>query len=396
MPRRGKVVGFGAVVALLLSVLAAGLLRSAPAAAHDEVPGATTVFDRADPALPATVEVDVVRSAADELLIVNRSPEDLEVLADTGEAFVRIGPSGTFANLASPTWYAVQLPEPSAATPPPGVAAGASTPPRWEKVRDGAAYSWFDHRLHPSPIATPPAAEPGVLVRLDEWRVPIRLGGRPIELLGHRQFTRLAGSVVASIDQTRLQGSDLVVSVASGRVPAMVLDATGAVKAAPVVVLGEGGEPMLRLTGDGVEANLASPTWALTAAARGDVTGARSTADPPRWQRIAVGPTVTWLEPRAAYQLGVPEEGVQRSPDPVVLGSWTVPVEVGGRRLNLEGVTTWVPDGALVAEEEGRGGWVVPVAAGTIVAALLASTALLVHRGRRQVRAGRPGAHRGS
>lgn len=396
MPRRGGVVGCRAVVALLGAAVAGGLLRTAPAVAHEEVPGAATVFDRADPALPATVEVNVVRSAADELQITNRSPEDLEVLADTGEAFVRIGPSGTFANLASPTWYAVQLPEPTAAAPPPGVAAGASTPPRWEKVRDGGAYGWFDHRLHPAPIVAPPAAEPGVPLRLDEWRVPVRLGGRPVDLLGHRQFTRLAGSVVASVDPAQLQGSDLVLSVASGRVPAVVLDATAAVQAGPVVVLGEGGEPMLRLTGAAVEANLASPTWALTAAARGDVTGARSTTDAPRWQQIAVGPTVTWLEPRAAYQLGVPEGSVQRSPDPVVLGAWTVPVEVGGRRLDLAGVTTWVPDpGARPAAGEASGSRLVPIAGGMAVVAVVAASAVFLRRRRRLDRA-RPGARRGS
>ena len=377
MPDRGRVLGLRA--ALVLTAGIGGLLLvSGPAAGHEEVPGASTVFDRAEPALPAGITVQIVRSAADQLVLGNDSSEDVEVLADAGEAFLRIGPSGTFANLASPSWYAVQHPEATVAAPPPGVRAGPATPARWERVSAARAYGWFDHRLHPAPLGAPPAAEPGVVVRLDEWRVPVRVGGRPVDLLGHRQFTRLAGSVVATLDQASVQGSGLTVSVASGRVPAVVLEASGALPAGPVVVLGEAGEPMLRLTSSGVEANLASATWALTAAARDGTPAVAAPAGGPAWRRIAELPAVTWLEPRAAYQPGIPPPEVQRSPTPVELGAWNVPLEVAGRPLSLRGTTTWLPDPALaeVGREEG-GSWR-PVAAGGIALAVLAAIVVVV------------------
>lgn len=49
-------------------------------------------------------------------------------------------------------------------------------------------------------------------------------------------------------------------SAAGERAHAVALDATSAVGAGPVVVLGQAGEPMLRITAGGVEANLASRT----------------------------------------------------------------------------------------------------------------------------------------
>jgi hypothetical protein len=388
VPGPGRSPGFRAALALTAAAIGGLLLVPGPAAGHEEVPGVSTLFDRAVPELPAGVTVQIVRSAADQIVLANDSAEEVEVLADAGEAFLRITRSGTFANLASPTWYAVQLPEPTVVAPPPGVRAGAATPARWERVSSAPAYSWFDHRLHPAPLAAPPAAEPGVPVRLEEWRVPVRVGGRPVELLGHRQFTRLAGSVTASLDQAALQGSGLTVSVASGRVPAVVLEASGAVTAGPVVVLGREGEQMLRLTTSGVEANVASPTWALTAATRDGAAPVAAPVAAGTWQRISELPVVTWLEPRAAYQPGVPPPGVQRSATPVELERWEVPLEVAGRPFTLRGTTTWLPDPALAAAGEGDGrGWPVVPVVGAVVAVLVTS-AIVVVRARRRAAGG--------
>ncbi len=382
MPGRGRAI----LLAVASTVATAGLAVAArPAAGHEESPGTATVFDRAVPELPPAVRVQVVRSAADQLLL-GSDDEEVEVLADGGEAFLRIGPAGTFANLASATWHEVQRPEPPEASP--AVPAG---PARWEKVSDGRSYGWFDHRLHPSRLASPTRSGQEAVVRLGDWRVPLRIGGRPVELLGHRQLTRLAGAVTATVDQSALAGTGLVVSVASGRVPAVVLDASAAVGAGPVVVLGEGGEPMLRFTTSGTEANQASPTWGLTAAARGGAAGPSPVPAAPAWQRIAEASTVTWLEPRAAYQPGVPPEDVLASPTPVVLGSWSVPIELGGRRVTLQGASSWTPDPSAIPQAE-RGGLGPRLAiGGGIIVAAVAALALAVVRRRSARAAAAPG-----
>src|SRR5690349_14377772 len=89
-----------------LAAVAAALVAAPPAAGHGE----------SDPAVRATVtEVTPARDGltvrpvggpALRLELTNRGAEPVELLARTGEPWLRIGPAGVEANVRSPTWYA--------------------------------------------------------------------------------------------------------------------------------------------------------------------------------------------------------------------------------------------------------------------------------------------------
>ncbi|MEJ7714883.1 MAG: hypothetical protein WKF40_03905 [Thermoleophilaceae bacterium] len=83
-------------------------------------------------------------------------------------------------------------------------------------------------------------------------------------------------------------------------------------------------------------------------------------ADPraaPRWRTVEDVPQFGWLETRARYGPEQPPDDVARRPGPTVLTNWTVPLEIGSRRFDLKGRTSWVPFRQLgaPAEEDGNG-----------------------------------------
>ncbi|MBW3536975.1 MAG: hypothetical protein KY395_04280, partial [Actinobacteria bacterium] len=192
-----------------------------PTAAHQEVAGVTNVLDSVEPALPEGVTIQVTRSVADQLVAENTSGVALEVLDDEGEAFLRIGPGGVEADVASPEWHRSNSPE-GLPTLPDGVSETAE--PQWVNVSPDPSWGWFDHRLHEAPVAMPPAAAPGEDVVLDRWEVPMRFGETSIRVRGRRLFSRPAGWFRHEIESP-IPG--MRVSVLEGNVPAIFLTARG-------------------------------------------------------------------------------------------------------------------------------------------------------------------------
>jgi hypothetical protein len=320
-----------AVAALLVGVAAAVLAPGGPAAAHEEVPGVKAVVDSVTPALPAGVTVQTVISVSDQLIVENRTSTDLLVVGEGGEPFLRIGPQGTFANVKSPTWYRSNDPTGTAA-PPPAASSDPLTPPSFARVSPEPSWGWFDHRMHRARLATAPAVkDPLKPTRLEEWEVPMRYGTQDVVVKGHREYQLPAGSFRPSVEKAP---AGLRVVALPGVVPGLALFAPAGT---PVVtVLGEGGEPMARISGSAVEVNEASPTWVFTAEGTGGYvpSGAVSAAEPPRWKAAGASSQVTWLERRAQVQ-GTGTPGQEKR--------WEVPVLVGERRESIVGVTRWVP-----------------------------------------------------
>jgi hypothetical protein len=117
-----------------------------------------------------------------------------------------------------------------------------------------------------------------------------------------------------------------------------------------VTVLGLLGEPFLRFSPRGVEANRASPT-----AGSAGVIGARDAVTSSRvhWRRISRGHVLTWHENRLRP---VPDVRT-RSQRPHQVGIWAIPLIVDGRRTTLSGGEwyasgpspwPWLAIGALV------------------------------------------------
>lgn len=323
-----------AVPAVVLAIVVCGAAR---AGAHEGLPGLTNVLDSVTPPVPG-VGVQVVASVADELVVSNPTPTPLEVLAESGQPFLRIDASGVKANLNSASWYLDN--DPIGAAPVPARAVPGA-PADWVQVSAAPSWGWFDHRLHAQSLAVPPTTKRGVAVRVSSWLVPMTYGHEAVTVRGHRQY-RVPTGYLTSVLLGGPPGPGLEAGVVGGALPAFFLRSNAA---DTVVVLGPRGEPVAKLGPSGTSVNLASPTWVVTAEAQGQQP--QVVVDPagaPVWESISALPRLTWLEPRAGYGPAEPPTAVQRRSSPTVLIRWHVPlVLASGRHLQLTGETLWVP-----------------------------------------------------
>lgn len=345
----------------------------ASADAHEEVPGVSAVIDAITPALPDGVRVEARISVADQLLVSNSTPVDLIVVGELGEPFLRIGPEGAFANLKSATWYRSNDPT-GLVRPPDDVDPRAE--PVWARASAEPAWGWFDHRLHRQRLTGAPAvSDKDKPVVLEEWSVPMRYGGAEHVVKGHRQYKFPGGTW--SVELRRVP-DEVVALPLPGVVPGLTV-ARKAADAPDVVILGEEGEPMLRLTAQGVEANEASPTWVFTASAKGGhvATGAVGANEAPRWVRQTSG-QATWLDRRGQVSQTAAEG------HPGDKKRWQVPVLIGERRTSIEAETLWVasrlptrPGEDEADDEPWWKRWPAWAAAGLVVLALVGGRMVL-------------------
>jgi hypothetical protein len=182
------------------------------------------------------------------------------------------------------------------------------------------------------------------MTTLARWSIPMYYGGQPFGVKGRIVYEPIQGAVTARLRGPVSPFPDVQVQLAPGRVPALFLVNRGA---QPVVVTGRDGEPFLRLGPNGAEVNRRSPTWADDARAQGqDLTVASAVVDPaapPDWGPAAGTQTYSWLEFRGLYGRDRPPRSVLEGGKTAVLRSWTVPLEQGGRRVELRGETVWKP-----------------------------------------------------
>lgn len=340
------------IAAALVGVAAIVASGAGPAGAHEEVPGVRAVLDRVEPPLPDGVVVQARISVADQLLVENRTDTNLFVLGDDGEPFLRIGPEGTYANVKSAAWFRSNDPT-GAAVPPDDVDPKAE--PVWARVTPEPVWGWFDHRLHRGQLTRPPAVDdPDKPVVLEEWTVPMRYGETAVSVKGHREYKFPSGFFTSRV---MAHPSELDVFALNGIVPAVAAAKTSTA-GETVTVLGEGGEPMLRWTAAGAEANEASPTWVFSQEAKGGYrrTGALEAVganEAPRWVRLR-SPQVTWLDRRG--QLAV-EGHEPKIGDRKV---WRVPVLIGDQRGEIVAETHYgevaTPEAPIDDDEGGGGG----------------------------------------
>ncbi|MEI7992818.1 MAG: hypothetical protein WCH93_10380, partial [Actinomycetota bacterium] len=118
------------------------------------------------------------------ITLVNRSSLEVIVLGYNNEPYLRLDPTGTYANLNSPATYVngrrdANVPVPEEVT--------SSTTPNWYQLSYGNSVSWNDHRAHWMGTAPPDA----VLVAPNQrqvvypaWEVPLLVGGRSVTVTG--------------------------------------------------------------------------------------------------------------------------------------------------------------------------------------------------------------------
>lgn len=331
----------------VLAAGALGVLAAPSSPAHEVDPSIVTVIDGVVPPVPG-IEVTVATSVTTQLIVVNETDEPLEVLAITGEPFVRIGPAGVEANLASPSWYLTNQPF-GASGPPSGTSPDA--PPRWATVSTERSWGWFDHRLHPEAVTSVLGED-----RNPTFEVPMRLGDTDLVVRGHLEQRRSAPTFRAELLAVPAADSGLGVQLLQGRAPGLFVryDGTGT-----VVVEGADGEPFLRLGAGGAEVNRRSPTWVFTAQAQGtDLAGVAADATAvPDWQQVSPSPSFAWIDPRAL----IAEVG-----DEAQTLEWVVPVTIDGQPADIRGATTvdlvelTVPDEVPVTDTGDDRPWLVP------------------------------------
>lgn len=356
-----------------LAVLLAATLLIAPATpayAHGTDARIVSVLDEIRPPLPAGVLVQVRANLAAQLVADNPTDQPLEVLAPTGEPFLRISRAGVYANLGSPEFFATSNPN--------GVASRPRGPDRFVRISAGSSWGWYDHRLHPAGVQAP--ADRGRPARLADFQVPLQYGGAAVTVRGHVEYRPLLGTFQ---DTVRSLPPGMTAVVLQGQLPGLFVTVSAA-----LTVLGSDGEPFLRSTGSALSVNTASRTYVEDRQARGLSTGPPSPT--PRWQPVG-GRSYTWLDARLRYPAAAPPAAALRTPGPSVISTWSIPVQGAPP---LTGEIRWVPAGSPADEAptdkasagsapEPRSSWPVLLAGLAAVLAVLGLAGVALHRRRR-------------
>jgi hypothetical protein len=351
------------------------------AAAHTGVPGVRNVIDRVLPAV-AGVDVTVQPSAADQLVLVNRGTATVDVLAPGGEPFLRIGPSNVLANFNSVTWFASQSLSYNPITAVNGV--DPSRGPAWAVVAVSGTWSWFDPRLRPDqPADAPAATAPVAPLRLAAWRIPLRVDGQPAEIDGHREYHPVEGSYEQQLESSAPPLPGVKAAVVGGpgsAVPAIYLEND---TSSTLTVFGAGGEPLLQIGPTATDANVASPSWLLTAASRDEAPrGVVSARVSPTWLRVANQHAFSWLDARGRAPAFGPPHGHGSTGRPVVVGRWSFAISNGSAHTDVRVRTSWQPLHPSGASTSSR---IVAIGGGGVAGGLVAGLAMWWWH-RRQVR----------
>jgi len=319
-----------------LALVAPALLADRAHCHEDSRAQAVVSLDRI-PARLARVKIQLQHTLGDQLLVENRTGTPLEVLDEAGVAFLRIGPAGAEANVTAPAWYETVAVDRVAI--PPTAYAGAT--PVWTRVGIEPSWGWFDRRLRIDDDHATDGA--GRAAHTTRWTIPLRFGGVPIALQGRFH----AASPRAGVFTSRLTSSNepfpgVRVRLVGGRVPALYLENGGD---QPVVVLGEAGEPFLRIAPDGTSANMRSPTWQRSGKA--EVTTTPPVVDAkaaPAWRTQSSTRNYAWIEFRAAPPEDEPPAAARV---PMIVRRWHVPLRRGTARAVVDGEVEWVPQRRL-------------------------------------------------
>ena len=312
--------------------------------------------------------------------LTSTSRETVTVLDPTGRPFLRFTPSGVEADYGARAWHEGNVVAitgrvvSSHVTP--------DSPPEWRPVTATPTWSWFDARIRPErELLSPQLIQANVLTRLRDFEIPIRVGEQPGRITGYLEYEPQTGVYRHTVLTDSRPVAGLEVDTVLGRiVPTLTLDnQTGE----SITVLGRDQEPFVRLNGEFVEANLASPTWVEVSQSNRVVPTVKVDASaPPQWLRISEGPRFSWPDFRSRPpDTELPSTTLAKG-GRVVVKRWAVPLEVGSRRLEIRGLTEFVP----INTPTGRSSSRLPMAAAALVAVAVA--AFLVFR-RRPVNATR-------
>lgn len=368
-----------AVLALLVpgSALLGGEARAQEAPDAEIVP----VVDRLAPELPGVALTVEPTAGGPQFVLDNPTATEVEVLSTAGDPLFRIGPDGVLANFRSPDWYRSKQPGAVATVPDRAVDKGV---PVWVRVSQTPAWGWFDQRLVPDPGTAAQKADAEPLQSFGTWSVPLRHGDAVGAAEGHFEYRPALGTFVPTLDTTTPAPGVTLTALAGNPVPAIAVDYSGT---GEVVVLGDEGEPYLRVTAQGSEANTLSPTWRATRPAQ--LTGRPAdAAAAPDWEQVGTTGLQSFAFPAAGP--GQDLAALYALTDAAVVREWSVTLVVDGERVVVPGRTTLTPVGA----DAGPGVWTWLGLVVAVLAVALAAAWWLLRRGRRPVGGTPPAAPR--
>jgi hypothetical protein len=373
-PRRS----WRALLVVGMAVLAALMLAPASYAHEGTDSEIAAVLDRISPEMPGVSLTVETTPLGPQFVLENPTETEVTILSSVGDPLFKIGPGGVLGNFRSPEWYTAKVPDGAITIPERAVERGT---PVWVRVSDDPAWGWFDHRLHTVTLSPEQKPVTPPLEPIGSWTVPFMYGETLGSVDGHFEYRPALGSFVPAVsDTTPAPGVTLAVLPGNPR-PGVSVDNSSS---SEVVVLGEAGEPYLRITSAGTEANGASPTWirSQNPAAQGGLAGDPNV--PPQWVSVNISKQYSFSLPRAdpAQDLA----GLYRITEPTVVREWSLTLVVDGRPIVVDGTTTMIPAGY----ESSPWPFWLGVAGGVLLLAAAAAGIVWFLRRRRAAAANRP------
>jgi hypothetical protein len=329
-----------AVRSLLAVVLTAvaGLALAPLAQAHEGTDfEIAAVLDQVSPQMPGVTLTVETTPLGSQFVLENPTETEVTVLSSVGDPLFKVGPGGVLGNFRSPEWYTSKVPNGAITIPERAAERGA---PVWARVSSDPAWGWFDHRLHTVALTPEQKEVTAPLAELGSWTVPLMYGETLGSVDGHFEFHPRLGSFVPELsDESPAPGVTLTALQGNPR-PGVSIANSGS---SEVIVLGELGEPYLRITERGTEANGASPTWIASQNPSAQGTQAGDPTVPPQWVSVNLGSQYSfglpWAEPEQDLA------GLYGIKEPTVVRTWSLALVVDGRPIVVDGTTTMIPLG---------------------------------------------------
>jgi hypothetical protein len=216
-----------------------------------------------------------------EILVEYTGEGYLEILADDGEAFLRISTAGVEGNWDHPDFYKTQV---AGERPLPEWVKDGVVKPLWKPVSNKAYWGWYDARLEKQSDAH------------KQWIISVRANGESSSISGRfKSLTAPTYRTLVTLDRKNLaEISDLSAMLISDVQAAIRLSYKGKDK---LIVLDENGEPMFRFSPTGIEARIESRGWQRLG--RLPLTAAKE------WVKLSSQPAYTWPDSRLSYSSDV-------------------------------------------------------------------------------------------
>ena len=167
------------MIRIALAPLLALMLAAPVALAHEGNPNYRSVVKTLTPQVSG-VSVEIL-NFDDRVLLHNTSNQDIEIFGYENEPYAELLADGTVrVNTNSKAYYLNEDRQGQTAVPQ-----DLASAPNWKVLSKSARFEWHDHRMHWMGEGDPPnLKDKGVETKIDDWEIPIAVGGRKGQITG--------------------------------------------------------------------------------------------------------------------------------------------------------------------------------------------------------------------